>query len=74
VLIHITIEAEAGGAAGVARRLKRVRDLDLRGLEGEDRLVGTLPVGESCPVADVVRLFTADPAVRRVHHLVSQRD
>jgi hypothetical protein len=72
VLVHVAIEAEAGTASAVAQRLAFVEGLSLREVEGENRLIGTLRVPDSCPLDDVIRLFRADSAVVGVHHLATE--
>ena len=74
MLVHVAIHAEAGNASAVAQRFAFVEGLTLREVEGEDRLIGTLRVSDSCPLDDVIRLFTTDPAVVGVHHLASEEN
>jgi len=74
VLFHVAIDTEAGTASAVAQRLAFVQGLVLREVEGGNRLTGTLSVPDSCPLDDVMRLFTADSAVVRVHHLATHEN
>ncbi len=72
MLVHVAIHANAGNASAVAQRFAFVEGLTLREVEGEDRLIGTLRVSDSCPLDDVIRLFATDPAVVGVHHLATE--
>ena len=74
MLVHVTIEAEAGAASAVAQRLAFVEGLILREVEGADRWIGTLRVSDSCPFNDVITLFATDPAVAGAHHLVTEEN
>jgi len=74
MLVHVAIETESGAASVVAQRLAFVQGLTLHEVEGEDRLSGMLKARNRCPIGDVIRFLTADPAVVGVLHLATEEN